>query len=157
MSREIPLNNGLVAIVDDEDFEWLSQWRWSAKDGRYACRRPGTIRKHIRMHREIMRPAPYEEVDHINGNGLDNRRCNLRICVRAENARNIRARGAVPYKGVCARGRDFQARLRVAGHRFESEMFATPEEAARAYDELARMFHGPFARLNFPRPGEEAA
>lgn len=87
--KEITLTKGMVTLVDDEDYVWLSQWAWSAKQSKscwYAIRQ--SKGKIIRMHREIMKPEAHLQIDHINRNSLDNRRENLRICTAAENNLN---------------------------------------------------------------------
>ena len=93
--REMPLTKGKVAIVDADDYEWLSQWKWSARFCNsiwYAVRGStcGGKRKDFSMHREILglRAGDGREVDHINRNSLDNRRINLRVSTRKENCAN---------------------------------------------------------------------
>lgn len=90
MTKEIQLTQGKVTLVDDEDYEWLSQWKWCAKDGRngnfYAFR--ASKNKSTYMHRLILDTPKGKVTDHINGNGLDNRRINLRICSYRENSHN---------------------------------------------------------------------
>ncbi len=97
MVKRIPLSQGLFALVDDEDYEWLNQWKWTAdvsrKSGlKYAIRvsgqGKGLIRQRLSMHRVLMDAHAGTEVDHVNGDTLDNRRANLRLVTRAENLRN---------------------------------------------------------------------
>lgn len=106
-----------------------------------------------RFHRVIMSAPSGMQVDHINGNTLDNRRCNLRICTSAENGRNRKPRkgGSSGYKGVCWNkpAQKWQARIMVGGKSISLGYFDDEVEAARAYDAAACEFHGDFARLNF--------
>jgi len=158
--RYIPLTQGKYAIVDAEDYEWLSQYKWHAvRDNNtfYARRTLGNGR-HITMHRQIMQPAEGEVTDHMNGNGLDNRRANMRNCSRGENSQNRRKNSHTlsGYKGVW---RDKKTGKYWAGihkkHKGSHDgPFDTPIEAARAYDRLALTHFGPFARLNFPEEHE---
>jgi hypothetical protein len=154
--REIPLTKGRVAVVDEADFARLSQRKWLIKDNRYAARNRRKDDpeggRFIYMHREVIGPLASDQVpDHINGDTLDNRRENLRACTQAENLRNRRphSEGRFPYKGIKVKGGRWTAHLMISGRRIYSKSFPTMEEAARAYDVLAREHHGVFARLNF--------
>lgn len=176
-TMEIPLTQGYVAIVDEEDYARLSPFSWHIrKDKRtvYATRSetyPPTDKsprawKTFNMHREIVNCPDGFQVDHINGDGLDNRRANLRIATHAENKRNQRKclqfRGkptSSPYKGVhwrpCA-GK-WQARICFDRVRINLGHFSSEVAAARAYDAKAIEIHGAFARLNFPIEGANYA
>ena len=155
MPKQIELTQGKVAIVDDEDFEWLNQWKW------YAVRR-GTIwyavrtkrlpkRRIIYMHRIIMEPPVDLQIDHQNMDGLDNRRCNLRICTRSQNLMNSKKchlDHTSRFKGIYWNKRDkkWHARIGHKGHHigyFDDEL-----EAAKAYNKIAFKLFGEFARLN---------
>src|ERR1044072_4019910 len=94
--KHIPVGNGKHVIVNDEDYEWLNQWRWHSCKG-YARRQEG--KTFIIMHRLIMQTPSHLQVDHINGNRLDNRRQNLRNCTLAENRKN-KSKTRQGYKGV---------------------------------------------------------
>jgi hypothetical protein len=104
--REIPLTDGKFAIVDDKDFEWLSRWDWFVKkDSRtYYARRQSsrTLGKPltISMHALILGKIPGYQIDHINGDGLDNRRCNLRHVTHRQNCQNIHTPKYSKYPGV---------------------------------------------------------
>ena len=119
MSRTIPLTKGLFAIVDDEDLEELNKFKWCVTfNGAkyYACRMPSRKlgkRKVILMHRQLTNAPPGMDVDHINGNPLDNRRENLRVCSHADNQKNTnrRSRNKSGYKGVTPSGKRWRARI----------------------------------------------
>lgn len=173
MAREIPLSRGFVTIVDDADYEWLSQWKWSYKNvggggavaESYAGRTDNHRRKTLYMHREILQASKGDYCDHINGNGLDNRRSNLRLCTNGQNLFNKdkpRIRKATSkYKGVVlrrtSRGRvSWAARIKANKKGYWIGTFATELDAARAYDAAARELHGAFAYLNFPADATNA-
>lgn len=169
MARQIPLSGkrgaGLFAIVDDEDYERLSGYRWCVAyvKGRraYANRgfRIGGRFQKIQMHREVLGYLGPLQVDHINGDPLDNRKANLRLVTHDENTRNafVTRRSATGFKGVFPRKGRFAAAIEAGNQRHRLGSFPSPEAAARAYDEAARRLHGPFARLNYPLPGEQPA
>lgn len=143
--KTIQLTQGYIAIVDDEDYEKLSKKNWCISGHSpwlYAYRKGGE-----RMHRSIMNAPKDMQVDHINGNTLDNRKKNLRICSLAENCRNVRTQRNLP-KGVHKKRNKFRARIKINGTLQSLGYFKTPEEAARAYDEAAFKTWGEFACLN---------
>jgi len=164
--KQIQLTQNKVAIVDDEDFEWLNQWKWSAYKSHniwYAIRSELTTNKNrtiIRMHREILglKLGDKLESDHINHNGLDNRRCNLRICNRFQNQHNRQPQKncSSSYKGVYwnKEYRKWQIQIQVNGKRKNLGRFNSEIEAARVYDEAARGYYGEFAFTNFKRKGD---
>jgi hypothetical protein len=152
----IPLTRDLQVMVDAEDYEWLNHYRWHANPSKpngtiYAARCVG--HRSVLMHRMIMNPPPGMVVDHINGNGLDNRRCNLRIVPPAVNAQNRRKRagGKSRFIGVYPRGKKWWA---VLGRQYLGT-FDDEVEAAKARDRKAREMYGEHAWLNFP-PEPEA-
>ncbi len=147
----IPLTRGLHVLVDAADYEWLSRYKWHATHPTcagtiYACRRDGP--RTVLMHRQIMNPPQGMVVDHINGNGLDNRRCNLRICPHRQNIWHSRKRcdGQSRFIGVCPVGDKWRAA--VAGKYLG--LFDDEVEAARVRDRKAREVFGEFASLNLP-------
>jgi hypothetical protein len=162
MSKELILTKGKVAVVDDADFEWLSQWKWtylpSKNDRGYAYRRKRVDGRNtcIYLHRFIMETPEGMDTDHKNGNPLDNRRVNLRICTTAENLANrgpLLTRNKSGYRGVCLQRNKWIAQIgyRRADGRTNIVLgrFNTPEEAARAYDKELHAKFGEFAKLNF--------
>jgi hypothetical protein len=157
----------MVAIVDDGDYEWLSRWIWCALPGKkshfYANRRECIDDRtyHVAMAREIMDAKPEQQVDHRNGNTLDNRRINLRICNAEQNARNRKRsrsnnwgfKGVSLYQSERWRAIRWRAVIDVSGKQVHLGYFATIEEAAHARDAAAIKYHGEFAVLNFKTPG----
>ncbi len=165
--KEIPLTQGKVALVDDDDYEWLIQWKWhyhrSSNDrGGYAATWGShnlSPRPHTMMHRLILGATSGSQIDHVNHNGLDNRRCNLRLCTRSQNAANQRAWDRCKtsqFKGVSwhkstrkwiAYGKAYQKMHHLG-------LFGTEREAAQAYNEFAVKTWGEFARVNIISEGE---
>lgn len=152
--KEIPLTQGLVAAVDDEDFPRLSDSKWHAarSSGRGIYAKTHLSRnKLLYMHRVILCALPGEFVDHINHDTLDNRRSNLRLCTAAGSARNtIHKLGNSGFRGVRAAGGRFRAVIRFNGDLIHLGLFGNPVDAAVARDAAARRLHGEFAILNFP-------
>lgn len=155
--RMIPLTQGKQAIVDDEDFEYLNQWKWFAcpdKRNCYAAHSGGWLKPMVFMHRVLLNAPSNMFVDHINGDGLDNRRCNLRLANRSQNMANrgMQADNTSGYKGVGVgrHGKNWRAQIRVRNKQIHIGVFSTPEEAARAYDDAAKKYFGEYAHLNFP-------
>lgn len=158
MGVAIPLTLGMVAIVDDTDAAAVQQYKWHASktsDGHYYARgyvQQGDKWVKVYMHRFLTGVSRGAVVDHINGDTLDNRRDNIRVCTQAENMRNQRARVARPgsRKGVSfdrARNK-FQAYINVNGKRISLGRFATEDEAVAAHNAAALVHHGEFAVLN---------
>jgi len=159
MTKAIQLSRGKVALVDDADFEWLNIWKWTYQDAGkyigYASRnvyQDGKYIEHIYMHRIILNPPSGMETDHINGNGLDNRRCNLRICTTSQNLANSRKRKGTTsqYKGVSwsQKNQCWIAAITVHGQHEYLGCFDSEEEAAIAYNYAARKLYDDYALLN---------
>ena len=142
-------------MVDDEDYEWLSRFRWYArayKSNSYAYRRVNINKKtcYISMHREIMKLTDRKlEVDHIDHDGLNNQKYNLRICTPQQNRFNSVAKSNSTSKfiGVCSNGVDGKWKARI--REIYIGVYKTEEEAAIARDEKAKELFGEFANLNF--------
>lgn len=157
--KSIPLTQGKIALVDDEDYEYLNQWKWQAyrsKNTWYAQRsyKINGRKKSVSMHRLLVSAKDDKLVDHINGDGLDNRKSNLRICTLTENNHNRRINkdNHSGYKGVYWHARDkrYIAQIKVNGKQIILGRFRDAVDAAKAYDKGAIRHHGSFARLNFP-------
>jgi len=162
---EVTLNNGLISIVDDEDFALVSQFKW------YASKSCGRIypltniktnegRKLLRMHRLLLNPPAGQLVDHIDGDSLNNTRANLRLCTQKENLRN-RGKDKVKnptskYKGVSLNRRSvnmgqasiWRATLNVDGKQIHIGSYPTEVDAAVAYNTFAIKHYGEFAYIN---------
>lgn len=160
----VNLAGGLVAVIDEADACLVLPFKWSVLECnpeqpwiRYALTwiGPYSDRVRLNMHRLIMQPDKDQVVDHINGDTLDNRRANLRVCSRHDNARNARKRaGPNPtskYIGVSWRPdcQKWRSLVTVNGRRKSVGVFSSEVDAAAAYDRAASLHYGEFARLNF--------
>jgi len=152
--KEIPLNKGAVTIVDESDYERLMKFKWRISEKGYAMRTQVDKGKAsgVLMHRMLLDPPKGFMADHINGDRLDNRRCNLRLANALENSRN-RANNhnsRSKYKGVAwkVENNKWQARIRIVGKQHHIGLFDTEEDAAYAYNQAAKLQHGDFSRLN---------
>ena len=151
--RFIPLTQGQFAIVDAADYEWLSKYRWcTIRNGHriYAFRKEDG--KRFLMHREIMKTPKGKVVDHMNNNGIDNRRSNMRNCSPRQNSWSIRDCHGVTsqYRGVCRHEDKWAAQVGYLRAHVYVGRFVEEIEAARAHDRMAIMLHGQFAYLNLP-------
>lgn len=151
--KQIKLSRGEFALVDDEDFEELNQHKWSVDSQGYVQRRgkAGDPCGTVRMHRQLM-GHPRGDVDHVNLDRLDHRRCNLRLATRSQNMANgrRRANNTSGYIGVKRYGRKWIAQIIKDYRGYHVGIYATPEEAAIARDKMAVKLFGEYARLNFP-------
>ena len=143
--KTILLTKGKISLVDDEDYDWLNQWKWQFGGHRYAVRTTNHNKK-IYMHRLIMYAPQGIEVDHINGNELDNRKINLRLATRQQNQFNQKPRSLSGYKGVYLRKSD-QKWVVYVKRKFIGS-YKEKIEAAKHYNIVASQLYGEFARLN---------
>lgn len=162
MAKEIHLSRGQVAIVDDDDYDRVSQHKWSAlknKEGRFyglrSFRKESGKRGYELMHRFILGDAAPRLTDHKDGNGLNNRRGNLRDATPAGNSANVQHRRRNNKSGLqgvswFTKGSKWAAYISVETKSKFLGYFHDPIEAARAYDRAALAQYGEFAYLNFP-------
>jgi hypothetical protein len=150
----ITLSKGNKAIVDDEDYEYLTQTKWSDDSHGYAIRHAFNIEgipTTEKMHRIIMNAEPHQQVDHINGIPWDNRKSNLRLVTNAQNSANKDrySTNKSGYKGVAVynKGR-WTAQITVNYRKIHLGCFDDPKEAALAYNEAAVKYFGEYAKLN---------
>lgn len=157
-TRTIPLTKGKVAVVDAGDYDALSRWSWCAtcNDGHwYAFRNTRSRRegwqRQVYMHRQIMDDPADLTIDHVNGDGLDNRRCNLRTATLGQNMANQRkTRGRSKYKGVTTTWNGkWRAGAKKDRRMIHCGVFDDEVAAALAYDVAAIKLWGQYARPNF--------
>jgi hypothetical protein len=152
--KEIELMCGAKTVVDDEDYDRLHQYNWRLNPAGYALRSSTLNGKYItiRLHREIMGACKGEYVDHVNGNPLDNRKSNLRICTNMENSWNsgLRKDSKSGYKGVTWKKErsKWKAEIKKNYKTMFLGYFDNPHDAARMYNFWAKDMFGEFARLN---------
>ncbi len=145
-------------MVDDEDFAFLNQWKWKvATTGckKYAAKSNSFGGKDwcTYIHRVLLFATQGVEVDHINGDSLDNRKRNLRLCTRSQNVANttkMRGPRSSKYRGVSwnKKGKMFLAQLYVGGKHVFRGLFEDEIDAAMAYNAVALQYHGKFAKPN---------
>jgi hypothetical protein len=147
--KEIKLINGLIALVDDADYEYLNQFKWRLRHG-YVARTNyiNGIRHDITMSREIMQTPVGYDCDHKDHNKLNNQKSNLRNCTRSQNNMNQKLLEGRTYKGVHYNGKYIRARIKIDGETIHLGYFATEKEAAIAYNTGALKYFGEFAYLN---------
>lgn len=154
MKQILLSNSDKVALVDDEDFELVSQYNWTlAIVGKTTKSYYAITKGSLSMHVLITSSTLGFQVDHINHNGLDNRKENLRLATSSQNAANSRrsvTNRSSKYRGVNWEAGAWRAKIYLNGKRTHLGRFANSEDAAKAYDDAARILFGEFAMLNFP-------
>ena len=153
MVCKIPLTQGKFALVDEEDFERITRYKWLYDRG-YARRRfqINGVQHMMHMHREVMQAPEGYEVDHINGDKLDNRKCNLRVVTHQRNMFNMTSHkdSTSPYKGVYwnKERKKWTTQIAINGKRKHIGHFENEEDAAEAYNQAAKKYFGEYAKLN---------
>lgn len=157
--KKIPLSQGKFALVDDADFDFLSQWKWYVNYDGYAVRSELFYKvdgkkssKTIRMHRVILNTPVDLLTDHIDMNRLNNQRSNIRVATRAQNSMNVRShKGSTSkFKGVdwSKKAKKWRAQLGIGKTKKFLGYFVTEDDAARAYNAEIKIHHGDFAKPN---------
>jgi hypothetical protein len=150
--KKIALSKGKFAIVDGDDFEALSKFKWGLTPNGYARRNKRRNGRTIRiyMHRWVLRTPNGCWTDHINGNKLDNRKINLRVCDASQNGANskIKRTSSTGFKGVRKNYNGWQAHITVRRKLHLLGTYPTKKEAAKAYDSASLKFRGEFAKTN---------
>jgi len=164
MVKEIPVTRGMVALVDDEDYERLASVKWHAvsagSPGKFYARRtvgPKGAKKTLSMHQVIAQTQKGMHTDHINNNGLDNRRSNLRVCTPSQNHMNKKAQSnsKTGCPGVCFQKREqkYRARIKVGGVEKHIGLYADLDDAKSAYRAEALKWFGEFAHTSLRDQG----
>jgi len=155
--KEIKLTNGTVMQVDDEDYEWGMKSKWTNVSG-YA--KSGIAGRTMTFHREIMDVKKGEQIDHVDGNRLNNQKANLRVVTQQQNSQNkkLHKNNTTGYKGVHPFREKFRACIAINGKTIHLGLYHSAVEAAEAYDAKAKELYGEFAKLNFTvQPAQETA
>jgi len=154
--KTIVLTQNKFTIVNNKDFKYLNQFTWFTMKKRnkfYVC---GSVNgKKVYMHRLLLNAKKNQYVDHINGNPLDNRKQNLRLCSNSENLRNRtkNSNNTSGFKGVWRNkiSKCWIVTLTIKGKSKYFGAFKNKKDAAKAYDKAALKYYKEFAKLNFPK------
>jgi hypothetical protein len=153
----IKLTLGKFVMVDDADYDYLLQFKWYAKTFKtahtyYAATNVKTDKnkqKTLLLHRIVMNTPKGTQVDHIDHNGLNCQKHNLRNCTLRQNSMNQKCHSKSGYKGVYMNNKGILGQINVNGRKIHLGLFTSYIAAARAYDEAAKKYFGEFANLNF--------
>lgn len=146
-------NEFTETLLDDEDYEFLHRFNWFEHKQGYVYANGKIKEEHksnIMLHRLVVFAKKGEVVDHIDGDVKNNQKSNLRICTQTENSKNrkIGTNNSSGFKGVIKKGNKYHAKIGLNKNRIHLGSFDTKEEAAKAYNEAAKKYHGDFAKLN---------
>jgi len=146
--KRIKFPHHKIVLIDDEDLHYFKHQKWTVMKSNYLECSVGSVR--ILFHRLIMNAPEGSDIDHINHNILDNRKCNLRICSTQQNLQNSHKRkdNTSRYKGVCKSGKKWSATIQINGKRKNLGTFESPKFAAIAYNLAAKKYFKEFAYLN---------
>lgn len=156
--KTIQLTQNKIALVDDEDFEKINRHKWhvlKTKNNWYAVTKEKNNRKHRKsflLHRVVLNAPVGLQVDHKDGNGLNNQKENLRLCSLAQNHQAFQTKSknsTSRFRGVRFKKNAWDAQIKTKGKSFHLGCYKTEEDAARAYDKKARELFGEFAATNF--------
>lgn len=150
---KIPLTKGKFAVIDDDDYDKIAGYKWCFAKAGYAASRKKNYGEQVLMHRIILNAGKTQSVDHKNGNGLDNRKNNIRLCSHQQNMMNRKmpCHNTSGYKGVTwdKQMKKWRAQLRHSKTNSYVGLFSNIVEAAKEYDKKAREVFGEYARTNF--------
>ena len=150
-------NSNDVALVDDEDHERLAKYNWQKSTNGYAIRSEGTDK--VYLHQEVCPTPPGVYADHVNGQRLDNRRCNLRPATHSQNGqrRKVQVNNSSGYRGVSQSPNGWRSQIYVNNKRISLGYYKDAAAAARAYDRAALQYFGSNAATNFPQETDQRA
>jgi len=154
--KKIKLTQGQYCLLDDIDFEWFNQWKWYAKKQGIKWKVARNITNKIGkqdtvlLHRILMNCPSGKEVDHIDGNPLNNQRKNLRLCTKKENRQNkgMSKNNKSGYKGVTLRRNVYEVYIRKNNKHLYIGSSKDKQEASRMYNKVAKEVFGEFAKLD---------
>lgn len=153
--KTIGLTQGQFTLVDDEDFEWLNQWKWYAQKSSNTCYAIRGVGVATLMHRIILKAERNQIIDHINGDGLDNQKSNIRLCNHLQNNANRRKikNCSSIFKGVCwsKSCNKWVASIACNQKKHHLGCFNSEIDAAKSYDDKALQLYGEFARINLKK------